>query len=171
MNHLVEQLLILAKADHPQQALGAMQPINLPMLIEQVISDLPIEAVESAQWQLTIPSRMTVSGYPTLLHSAIRNLLENALKYGGSEPQVSITVEQHENTIAVTITDQGDGIDNDTLEHLTERFYRAEQHRHYGNGAGLGLSIVARVAQLHGGQLTFENNQPSGLRVTLTIAK
>lgn len=169
MNHLVEQLLILAKADSPSAHLGALQAFNLAELVEQVISDLPIDAVETAEWNLSISSQLNGRGYPTLLGSALRNLIENALKYSGDQPMIKIVAEIHDNHLQIMIADDGPGVDAGQIAHLTERFYRAEQHRQLANGAGLGLSIAARVAHLHGGELIFEPNQPHGLRAILSI--
>lgn len=169
MNHLVDQLLILAKTDDPQAALGAKQPVIMQHLIEQVISELPLEAVEKTHWQLSIPATITLQGYPALLNSAIRNLLENSIKHGGEQPTISIDCEQHEGLITLTIADQGQGLQPDQLLRLGERFYRAEHHRQLADDAGLGLSIVARVVELHHGQLSFSANHPRGLKATLTL--
>ena len=171
MNHLVDQLFILAKADNPQAALGTPQSIDMNELVEQIIAELPVEALEKTQWQVTIPEHMRIIGYPTLLGAALRNLIENAIKYSGDKAEVSISVNDHDGSIAIIVADQGPGVDAEQLRHLGERFYRAEQHRQYGDGAGLGLSIAARVAALHGGKLEFALRQPHGLCAILTIEK
>lgn len=169
MNHLVEQLLILAKADSPQASLGTMLAFNIAELVEQIISELPIEAIEVVDWNIRIPRQLTGHGYPTLLGVALRNVIENAIKYSGEKPLISISAENLDNRIHIEIADHGPGVDDTQIRHLTERFYRAEQHRQVANGAGLGLSISARVAQLHGSELIFAPNQPHGLRAILSI--
>jgi DNA polymerase-3 subunit alpha len=100
-----------------------------------------------------------------------RSVIENAIKYSGDKAEVSISVNDHDGSIAIIVADQGPGVDAEQLRHLGERFYRAEQHRQYGDGAGLGLSIAARVAALHGGKLEFALRQPHGLCAILTIEK
>ena len=170
MSHLVNQLLLLAKTEHAgEETFGQRQHVSLRALIEQCLAELPSDDLERAEWQLKVSSELTLNCYPTLLQIALRNLLENALKYGGDAPQITVTAESQQQQLLITVSDQGPGLATEQLALLGERFFRAEQHRQHADGVGLGLSIVERVTQLHGGQLWFTTNHPQGLSAHLLL--
>jgi len=110
-----------------------------------------------------------------LVGQAIANLIDNAIKYASVTPASQsspITVslsEPSDDTIAIAVADRGPGIAGADRERATRRFVRLEQSRSRP-GTGLGLSLVAAVARLHGGTLRLEDNAP-GLRVTLLLRK
>ena len=101
-------------------------------------------------------------GNPTLLELMLRNLLDNAIRY--SPENSSLTVQVATDRIAVC--DQGPGIAAEHLPHIRERFYRPAGQNE--QGSGLGLSIVERIATLHGLQLDLLNHTPHGLCAVLT---
>jgi signal transduction histidine kinase len=110
-----------------------------------------------------------------LLGQAIANLIDNALKYGaperssgnGSRPKVEVSVRTRESTAEIVVTDRGPGVPVPDRERVLGRFVRLEASRSEP-GSGLGLSLVAAVARLHGGTLRLEDNEP-GLRVVLAL--
>ena len=110
-----------------------------------------------------------------LLGQAIANLIDNALKYGaperssgnGSRPEVKVSVRTRESTAEIVVTDRGPGVPVPDHERVLGRFVRLEASRSEP-GSGLGLSLVAAVARLHGGTLRLEDNEP-GLRVVLAL--
>ena len=113
-----------------------------------------------------------------LLGQAIANLLDNAIKYGAperavgdgtSKPEVRVRTEAKGDTVEIVVTDQGAGIPAADRERVLGRFVRLEASRSEP-GSGLGLSLVAAVARLHGGTLKLEDNQP-GLKVTLSLPR
>lgn len=115
------------------------------------------------------PGELIVPGDPLLLAQAISNLIDNALKFVPENGVISITAAQGASlTIAVTVADNGPGIADAEKSKVTERFYRGDASRGTP-GVGLGLSLVAAVAKLHGGNLTLTDNAP-GLRATLTVS-
>jgi signal transduction histidine kinase len=96
-------------------------------------------------------------------------LIDNALKFVPENGVVSITTAQGADlAIAVTVADNGPGIADGEKSKVTERFYRSDASRGTP-GVGLGLSLVAAVAKLHGGNLALTDNAP-GLRATLTVS-
>ncbi|SER04676.1 Signal transduction histidine kinase [Faunimonas pinastri] len=105
-----------------------------------------------------------------LVSQALANLVDNAIKYAheaGGEPKVSITVRQDRGRVEMVVADNGSGIPAEDRERVTQRFVRLEKSRSKP-GAGLGLSLVSAVAQLHGGSLKLEDNQP-GLRAIVSF--
>jgi len=105
-----------------------------------------------------------------LLAQATANLIDNALKYARparGDGTITISVERGETQVRLIVADNGPGIPEDQREHALKRFARLETSRSRP-GSGLGLSLVAAVARLHGGSIALEDNQP-GLRVVITL--
>ncbi len=105
---------------------------------------------------------------PVLLRRALRNLIDNALKYGG---RASITVDcASADQVTVTIDDDGPGIDPLRIAEMFEPFARAEASRNRSSGgSGLGLTIARAIARVHGGDVVLSNRGQGGLRAVLTI--
>jgi signal transduction histidine kinase len=99
------------------------------------------------------------------MQQAITNLLDNALKYSTPGTTISFTAKLEDATISIVVGDRGPGILAQDRERATERFFRAESAR-TTPGSGLGLALVAAVAQLHNGTLRLLDNHP-GLRAVI----
>ena len=97
----------------------------------------------------------------------IHNLLDNALKYGGTPPQVILSVAADGAEAVVRVDDAGPGLPDAERASAFERFRRAEPGR--GDGSGLGLAIVRAVAQRHGGQAVLGSSPTGGLRAELRL--
>ncbi len=105
-----------------------------------------------------------------LISQALANLVDNAIKYadeGSETPEVAISVGQDAGQVTLSVADNGIGIAEADRARATERFVRLEESRSKP-GAGLGLSLVAAVAQLHGGDLELSDNAP-GLAAILHV--
>lgn len=109
-------------------------------------------------------------GDATLLTTAIRNLLENAIHYSSPHTRVALAVRQAGNLVQVTVTDQGVGISALDQARIFERFYRVDPARsRQTGGTGLGLAIVKHVAQGHGGDVTVWSEEGQGSTFTLHL--
>jgi signal transduction histidine kinase len=113
-------------------------------------------------------------GNRELIGQALANLIDNALKYGapvlpGQLGEVAVTVGGDARAVEISVADRGPGIPAADRERVLERFVRLEASRSRP-GSGLGLSLAAAVARLHGGQLRVEDNEP-GLKVTLRLPR
>jgi signal transduction histidine kinase len=106
-----------------------------------------------------------MAGDPSLLFEAIGNLVDNAIKFTPSGGRVTVRVFRENGNLGIAVADTGPGIPAEEREAVLRRFYRAERSRHTP-GSGLGLSLVAAVARLHGLHLVIEDAKP-GCRVTL----
>jgi hypothetical protein len=105
-------------------------------------------------------------GDKALIHQAVANLVDNAVKFSPPGGTVRVTAST-QGKVSITVTDEGPGIPEAERARAVERFYRGESARSTP-GSGLGLSLVAAVAQLHGGELRLEDNHP-GLRAVLVL--
>lgn len=123
---------------------------------------------------VTIEDDLPLHGSRELLGQAVANLLDNALKYGapGSgapEKAITVTATRANGEILIAVADRGPGIPEAERSHVVERFVRLETARSRP-GFGLGLSLAAAVARLHGGTLRLEDNEP-GLRAVLVLPR
>ncbi|MEC7670712.1 MAG: HAMP domain-containing sensor histidine kinase, partial [Pseudomonadota bacterium] len=110
-----------------------------------------------------------VHGDRTMVSQALANILENALRHGKSGKVIHVSVDESEAGARLVVSDNGPGIPAEERDKVLQRLYRLEQSR-TTPGNGLGLSLVAAIAQLHDADLTLADNNP-GLRVSLTFPK
>jgi signal transduction histidine kinase len=145
---------------------GAFRTVNLAEIVGEVV-ELFDAAAEQDGTQLTgIGDReVPVTGDRDLIFDAIANLVDNAIKHGRAGGHVVVATEAIGNQSVVSIADDGPGIPTGQHEHVFKRFYRLEQSR-YTPGNGLGLSLVAAVARLHGARIEMLDNAP-GLKFKL----
>jgi signal transduction histidine kinase len=137
-----------------------------PLAEEKGLS-LKVEAQEPAP----------LHGNRELVSQALANLVDNAIKYGepsagainGAQPEIVVRAASEGNQILLSVSDQGPGIAEADRKRATERFVRLEQSRSQP-GSGLGLSLAAAVARLHGGALRLEDNRP-GLTTVLALPR
>lgn len=142
------------------------QPLDLMALLESIRED----AVEAgADVQLRGQVREPFSGKPLALKRCIVNLVENAVRYG---TRADITVEDSSKNIVVSISDNGPGIPDESLEKVFDPFFRLEGSRsQHTGGTGLGLGIARNIARAHGGDLTLKNLAQGGLNAELTLPR
>ncbi|MEQ9606910.1 MAG: HAMP domain-containing sensor histidine kinase, partial [Kiloniellaceae bacterium] len=115
-----------------------------------------------------ISETITVAGHRQLLAQALANLLDNAVKYSPPGGRIDLTLRRDDSGGAqLTVADSGPGIPAEDRDRVLQRFVRLDDSRGTP-GSGLGLSLVAAVAKLHGAQMTLDDNAP-GLRVTLAF--
>jgi signal transduction histidine kinase len=145
---------------------GAFRTVNLFEIASEVI-ELYDAAAEQDGTRLTVigDREVLVTGDRDLIFDAIANLVDNSIKHGRAGGQVVVANENIDGTPAISITDDGPGIPADEYEHVFKRFYRLE-HSRYTPGNGLGLSLVAAVARIHGARIEMYDNAP-GLKLTL----
>ncbi len=117
-------------------------------------------------WQLDGPAMLPLRVRPTLLRRAIGNLMDNAERYG--DPPFALSLACHGDWLQLCIADHGPGVPEPLLSQLGRPFLRGDPARG-GGGSGLGLSIVRRAAELHGGKLQLENRDCGGLLATLRL--
>jgi len=124
-------------------------------------------AAEQDGTRLTVvgDSEVLVTGDRDLIFDAISNLVDNAIKHGRHGGQVVVASENSDGGAVVSISDDGSGIPAEQHEQVFRRFYRLE-HSRYTAGNGLGLSLVAAVANLHGAKVEMLDNAP-GLKVSV----
>jgi signal transduction histidine kinase len=163
MQALAEATLTLAKQDAGQ---GETQTVDLAALAESVCDDLadvgqPVGF--AAHERLLYPCRAVG------MKRALRNLVENAVKYG-VRADVSLALDAEH--VLILVDDAGPGIPEDQLKRLFQPFVRLEESRSKETGGfGLGLTIARAIVQGHGGDITLENRTGGGLRATIKLPR
>ncbi|WP_432239770.1 sensor histidine kinase [Herbaspirillum robiniae] len=161
-------LLRLAEIDTGARRSGFV-PTDVATIVDDV-AEFYLPLAESRQRALSAGGQrpLFLRGDPLLLTQAIGNLVDNALKYSPEGGQVEVTCGRRtDGTICVGVVDNGPGIPAHELPKVQERFYRCDASRGTP-GMGLGLSVVASVARLHGGRLVLHNLNP-GLKAELLL--
>ena len=159
--HLIGQLLLLARVDETAAGAGQVQ-CRLDEIARRVLADLAPSAMEQGVALELDADEVVLRGDPALLEVLVRNLADNAVRHGGSAA-VRVTVRAGPGGASLSVADDGPGLTDDERAHLGQRFYRAASAR--GAGSGLGLSIVGRIAELHGARLIFGRGEGgTGLR-------
>ncbi|MDV2117104.1 ATP-binding protein [Alcaligenes faecalis] len=159
---LVESLLALTRLE-PQAEPLKRETVDLNQILDSLSPSLPSLSV-NIERALTVTN---VQAAPVLLSSALRNLIGNAIRYGGTDVRVRVeTTRRHDGGVRLAVRDNGPGVPVEQRPRLGERFFRVLGTGQAGNG--LGLSIVARIAALHHATLSFEDGlDGQGLSVVL----
>lgn len=170
--HLVEQLLRLARLD-PIDLLPGLQAFNLADLAKTAVSAAQTVAAGKQQTLTlsTADAPTIIHGDPDLLATALRNLIDNALRYTPERGIVTVSIKSGKidhagnGEVLLTVTDNGPGVPAEELPRLIERFYRGREAS--VEGSGLGLAIVRRIAELHDAKLEVANVDAGGFSATL----
>lgn len=109
-----------------------------------------------------------INGNKEMLNQVWVNLLDNAIKFNNKNGMVSINMKREENNILITIIDTGVGINKEAINKIFDKFYQ-EDTSHATNGNGLGLSIVKKIIELHGGTIQCDSIVSKGTKFTVTI--
>ncbi|MBT0666203.1 HAMP domain-containing protein [Geobacter pelophilus] len=172
--NLLRDLLSLSEMESDEFILD-LQPLPLGMLVKQAC--LLLEAKASAK-SITIINSDNIGELPLVMANAGRleqvliNLIDNAIKYSPAGSSITISAEEQDAFVKVSLSDNGNGIPPQSLPRIFERFYRVDAGRSRAEGGtGLGLSIVKHTIQLHGGSITCESTIGKGTTFHFTLRK
>jgi signal transduction histidine kinase len=145
---------------------SAFRPVDLAEVAGQVVELFDAAAEDkSGHIKVVDGAPVLVSADRDLLFDALANLVDNAIKHGRAAGEVTVTVERNHGGAVIIVADDGPGIPEAEHQHVFRRFYRLERSRGTP-GNGLGLSLVAAVARLHGARIDLFDNAP-GLKIEL----
>jgi signal transduction histidine kinase len=176
LNELIGRLLTLARMEDGEQRVP-----STPVLLDEVVLDVAEDAEFEAQARhchvrSEIPEGIWgVRGDSSLLHSAIENVVRNAIRYTREGSTVEIHLEKmqsagHPEQAVVRVTDCGSGVPADALKKLFQPFYRLDDARgRQTGGVGLGLAITERAVRFHGGRVSATNRAEGGLMVEIYL--
>ncbi|MCA0870642.1 sensor histidine kinase [Seohaeicola saemankumensis] len=160
---LLDHAMITFRADHLER-----DDLDLVDLLRELVLRLtPVAEMKDIDLHLQADGPVIINGDPILLQNALRNLIDNALKYAPGESVITIRVDAQPR-VQVEIRDQGPGFPPDEIDGLTGRFSRGRNAA--GTiGSGLGLTIAQDVAAAHGGTLALSNLPEGGACVTFSL--
>lgn len=160
---LLDHAMITFRADHLE-----CRPLDLADLVTELVQGLtPVADMKDIGLFVHGAPSMPYSGDPILLQNALRNLVDNALKYAPGDSRIDILMHNSPE-ISIQVCDQGPGFPPDEISKLSERFTRG-CNAEGTIGSGLGLTIAQDVAQAHGGTLHLGNKPEGGACVTLFL--
>ncbi|WP_077035443.1 HAMP domain-containing sensor histidine kinase [Pelomonas sp. KK5] len=155
LDALVEEVLLASRLEAGNPGASSKEAVDLVGLGAEEASRVDA-AFEPADGLATLK----VSGEDRLLRRALRNLLENARRYGGAE--VRLEVKREGDRAEFRVCDRGPGVPEGMRERIFEAFFRLPGHAEQAGGVGLGLSLVKQIAQRHGGQVRCESREGGG---------
>ena len=158
-------LLLIAEADSGVMR-GAMARIDLvPIADDMAELYAPLAEENGVTLEIKPAGATVIEGNRSLISQALANLIDNAIKYTPKGGHIAVSTTMTPQGADLTVADTGPGIPPSQRAHVIERFVRLETSRN-SPGTGLGLSLVAAVARLHGARLTLDDNAP-GLKATI----
>ena len=160
--------MVAATLDYLRGVHGAeaVQPVDIAALLESLQADL---AETGSCVSLTGRPLQPYAGQPTALKRCVRNLVENAVKYGQG---AVVEVRDDAAALCIIVRDRGPGLPPDELQRVFEPFYRVDASRSRDTGGtGLGLTIARSIAEMHGGRLSLHNRPEGGLEARLVLPR
>jgi heavy metal sensor kinase len=171
LSRMVDQLLFLARADAGALVANVREVDVADLLVETVSRWRPLAQQKRVELAAEIPESGTLQGDADLLRRMLDNLLDNALRHTPEGGVVTISCSREPENWSIAVQDTGPGVDEALRPSLFERFTRADQARsRETGGAGLGLSLSAVIARIHGGRISLDEKGPGARFVTVLPA-
>jgi two-component system sensor histidine kinase CpxA len=174
LNNLIGQLLSLS-AMEDNRDISIAPCLSLADLLRQMLPDVEYEAsVRGCTVVTTIQGECVVKADPDLMHSALENILRNAIRYSPERGRIQVELSTEElqggTFAAVQVSDNGPGVPPEDLEAILQPFYRVDKSRGSGTGGfGVGLAIANRAVRLYGGNIDIQNRMGGGLCVRVVL--
>ena len=165
-DRLIRQLLTQARIDNQQAP--ELSRLDLGQLLQSCLATLaPLALKKDQQLSLEGDEHLQVMGQAVLMDLMFSNLIDNALRYTPAGGEIAVVATTDGNRVRVDIRDTGPGIPTAAMSRLSERFFRVNPQQ--GDGVGLGMAIVRRIAELHGADLDVHNRPHGGLEVSVWL--
>lgn len=163
LGKLISELFELSTLENQNSELH-FEPFSMSELVYDVIHKFQLEAKDkNLKLETRIPQDPAfVSADIGLIQRVLENLIENAIKYTPAGGEVAIALLNSDSRVATCISDNGQGIAEEDIPHIFDRFYRVDKHRNNNDGTGLGLAIVNRIMQLHNSTIDVESTPDTG---------
>ena len=176
LNDMIGRLLTVAKLDASATPVP-MARVDLTELVSQIVRSADFELQErDGAVRLSSEGQYFVQGNAELLHSAIENVIRNAIRYTGAGNSVDVQLESMATgeaaLVRILVRDYGQGVPESELVNIFQPFYRvADDRNRESGGTGLGLAIADRVVRIHGGTIKAQNAAPHGLQVEMLLPR
>jgi len=169
LDQLIDEILLASRLDAKEADMGTIEPVDLVGLCAEECARVGAN--------LDVPegqSSFEVQGVSKLLRRLVRNLLENAKRYGATatqdnESDIELSLRQENGRTVLRVSDRGPGVPSELRERIFEPFYRLPGASERVGGVGLGLSLVKSIAERHGGSIRCEDREGGGARFVVTL--
>ncbi len=167
----VEQVLHLARLEKNEFNLQR-QPTNVNQLLQDTVKRMALRQAETkASIEVELPpTPVFLNIDPLHFGNAIRNLLDNAMKYCHQTPDIRLRLRSSPEAVRFSLSDNGQGLSEVESQKIFEKFYQS-RHTPHRKGFGLGLSYVKRVIELHGGNIQVKCGETQGTRFDLILPR
>lgn len=166
LDALVEEVLLASRLDATTEL--SRQPVDLLGMVTEEASRVGAEVDIQPDLGRSLQPYL---GDERLLRRAVRNLLENAKRYGGQDPCIVLSLVDGSQGISISISDTGPGVPYEQRERIFDPFYRMPGHAEHAGGVGLGLSLVRQIARRHGGDVVCNAPPSGGGRFTISLPR
>lgn len=169
MTRLTEDLLMLARMDKKLKV--TWENINLTELLQHLVNQLQTQALAKDLTPICqITSSLMIKGNSEQILRLFTNLIENAIHYTPASGQITIAANVSGQWINVSVRDTGIGLSSEQIEHIFDRFWRADTSRsQWTGGSGLGLAIARSIAESHGGKIVVNSQLEIGSCFTVSL--
>ena len=165
MGGLIAQLLQMTRLEQGTQRIS-MEQADISSLVEVICGEQP-QLPRGITLQADIQPDVEAWFDVTLMSRLLQNLINNAARYGRENGHIWVVLRRAEGDVVLSVRDDGIGIPADRLDKIWKRFYQVETARGAEGGAGLGLTMVRQIAELHGGTVTVDSREGEGSCFTL----
>ena len=160
LDQLIDEILLASRLETLEADVGTVEPVDLVGLAAEECARTQAQLIDP-------PAALVVSGVSKLLRRALRNLLENAGRYGGDA--VELRLHAQEGFAVIEVLDRGPGVPESLQDRIFEPFYRLPGASEKDGGVGLGLALVKSIALRHGGTARCENRVDAGACFSLRL--
>ena len=167
---MLTTLMDISEAESGAMKLSLEETNLLPLARDCVELSQYIADGKEIQISNRVPEGLSITADNSRLTQALLNLLDNAVKYTAEGGSIEVTAREDGDSVTLTVSDSGSGIDADDLDHIWNRLYRGEA-QHSEPGLGLGLSLVRAIALAHGGTVDVQSRPGRGSAFSITLPK
>ncbi len=162
MQNLADDLIVLSRLESQPEKIKKKK-IELLPLMEAILEEAKMLSEGKHEFELSCPPGLSMFAQESDIHSAIGNLVINAVHHNPAGTHIQIRVLKDESSLSISVKDDGTGISAEALPRLTERFYRTDSSRNSKvGGSGLGLAIVKHVINRYDGKLEIKSRLSEG---------
>jgi two-component system phosphate regulon sensor histidine kinase PhoR len=174
LSEIIQDMSLITKMEEAPN-LFSLEKINIGQLLEKIQEELSVQlGAKQIEMRWQVPEHLEITGNENLLYSLFRNLTDNAIRYGGENLIINISIYNEDaDFYYFSFYDTGIGVkDESHLNRIFERFFCISEGRTRDNGGtGLGLSIVKNAVLFHKGNITVKNRKEGGLEFLFTLKK
>ena len=171
MSEIVSDLLTLSRLENQEPDTKKMKQLPVGLLLESAVADIRNTVVDlTHRFDVEVDPSLLLHGSEVEIKSLCSNLCYNAVQHTPAATDVIARWESIDGSGQLTVSDNGPGIEQSHLNHITERFYRVDnEHSRESGGTGLGLSIVKHIVQRHRGELDIRSTPGAGTSFTIVF--